>query len=59
MISPKCLDQIKLTMAHKSCRMASNAHFFMMVLLSNTALSVCEFFYKIFFDKVLDASKIA
>ena len=54
----KRFDQINSTMAFKSNQRASNHYFLMMVLFFNTDLIVCEFFYKLLFVMVLNASKI-
>ena len=56
---PKMSDQMRLTMACKSSKMASSSCLLMMVVLSNISLSVLDFFDKFFFVKVFDASKIA
>ena len=54
----KRFDQINSTMACKSNKRASHHHFLMMVRFFNTDLIVCEFFYKLLFVMVLNASKI-
>ena len=59
LIYQKDWDKIQLTMACKSCRMASGSHFFMMAVFTNTVMAVYDFISKFFFCHCLTCPKTA